>query len=167
MQVSFYSIHVKRFIIWHAYINLPVFLLLLLFISIFIRDSTSKSGLIATLLVVHQGFDERWQYSVAAILYDSIHLMRVGHKFLEFVGLKPDESYSAMGFQPVSTVQLELFYRFFRKIFWVSVFFIIFADIKENGNPPLTSSTLIGGGLFAFYTPVKGNDIGINYCFWK
>ena len=41
---------------------------------------------------------------------------------------------------------------------------IIFADIKENGNPPLTSSTLIGGGLFALYTPVKGNDIGINYC---
>lgn len=44
-------------------------------------------------------------------------------------------------------------------------FFIIFADIKENGNPPLTSSTLIGGGLFVLYTPVKGNDIGINYCF--
>lgn len=92
--------------------------------------------------------------------------MRVGHKFLEFVGLKPDESYSAMGSQPVSTIQLELFYRFFRKIFWVSVFFIIFADINENGNPPLTSSTLIGGGLFALYTPVKGNDIGINYCFF-
>ena len=53
--------------------QLACFFLLLLFISIFIRDSTSKSGLIATLLVVHQGFDERWQYSVAAILYDSVH----------------------------------------------------------------------------------------------
>lgn len=59
------------------------------------------------------------------------------------------------------------FYRFFGKSFGGSVFFIIFADIKENGNPPLTSSTLIGGGLFALYTPVKGNDIGINYCFFE
>ena len=73
----------------------------------------------------------------------------------------------AMSQYGVKEHHVDFFYRFFRKIFWVSVFFIIFADIKENGNPPLTSSTLIGGGLFAFYTPVKGNDIGINYCFFE
>lgn len=59
------------------------------------------------------------------------------------------------------------FYRFFRKIFWGFSFFYYLCSYKENGNPPLTSSTLIGGGLFALYTPVKGNDIGINYCFLK
>ena len=46
-------------------------------------------------------------------------------------------------------------------------FFYYLCCYKENGNPPLTSSTLIGGGLFALYTPVKGNDIGINYCFFE
>lgn len=68
----------------------------------------------------------------------------------------------------VSTVKehhVDFFIDFFGKSFEFQFFFIIFADIKENGNPPLTSSTLIGGGLFALYTPVKGNDIGINYCF--
>lgn len=70
----------------------------------------------------------------------------------------------------VSTVKehhVDFFYRFFRKIFWGFSFFYYLCNYKENGNPPLTSSTLIGGGLFALYTPVKGNDIGINYCFLK
>lgn len=39
------------------------------------------------LLVVHQGFDERWQYSVVAILYDSIHLMRVCYLNRDSYGL--------------------------------------------------------------------------------
>lgn len=73
----------------------------------------------------------------------------------------------AMSQYGVKEHHVDFFYRFFGKSFGGSVFFIIFADIKENGNPPLTSSTLIGGGLFAFYTPVKGNDIGINYCFFE
>ena len=59
------------------------------------------------------------------------------------------------------------FIDFSENLLGVQFFFIIFADIKENGNPPLTSSTLIGGGLFALYTLVKGNDIGINYCFFE
>lgn len=118
------------------------------------------------------------QRQYASSLYERLALSRNKDEILHLANegqiiekpsdvIKSPITLEFLGSQPVSTIQLELFYRFFRKIFWVSVFFIIFADIKENGNPPLTSSTLIGGGLFALYTPVKGNDIGINYCFFE
>lgn len=35
-------------------------------------------------------------------------------------------------------------------------FFYYLCCYKENGNPPLTSSTLIGGGLFAFIPLRRG-----------
>ena len=47
------------------------------------------------------------------------------------------------------------FIDFSENLFGFQFFFVTFATIKENGNPPLTSSTLIGGGLLRLY-PCEG-----------
>lgn len=61
-----------------------------------------------------------------------------------------------MGKSSVKESMWIYFIDFSENLFGFQFFFVTFATIKENGNPPLTSSTLIGGGLFAFIPLRRG-----------